>query len=144
VTMAAERRRFIVLSLGDLDKWGFNEHTLPLLVALMESGAPDYIHSVIFGVTGYFVTSRRALIRVEMVVRDAEKLRDADERFSSLGIGLAEGEMIAKFNWWGGVEQGGMPPLGLVATEAVRCSNQPNAYHEKLQALTGKVTNQTS
>jgi hypothetical protein len=141
--MAAQRRRFTVLSLGDLDKWGFNEQTLPLLVSLMDFAEPDYLDAIFSGVTGYFVTSPRAMIRVEKAVRGAEKLRDTDERFSSLGIGLAEGEMLARFNWWGGVKQDGMPPLGLVHTEAVRCSYDPNAYREKLQALVGKVTNQT-
>jgi len=140
--MAAKDRRFTVLALSDLDKWGFNEHTLPLLVALIDSEAPDYLQVVFSGVTGYFTTSPRAISRVEKAVRGAEKLRDTDERFSRLGIGIAEGKMIADFDWWGGVKKTGIPPLGQVANEAVACSYKLDDYREKLKAVVAKVKNQ--
>ena len=61
--MAARQKRFIVLMLADRNHWGFNEQTLPPLVALMDSASPDYRKFWHSCVTGYFLTSRGALFR---------------------------------------------------------------------------------
>jgi len=133
--MSAKKKRIIVLALGDLDKWGFNEETLPLLVSVMESSKPDYLRIVFSGVTGYFISSPRSVTRVQKVIKAVENLRDSDGRFARLGIGLDEGDMIADFHWWGGLKKEGIPPLGQVANEAVLCSDHPDRYQEKLNTL---------
>ena len=77
---------------------------------------PDFRNVVHTGVVGYFLTSRDALERVRRVVDSAGALRKEDKRFESLGIGLAEGLMIAEFTFWGQPKHGTLPfgnPAGI-------------------------------
>jgi hypothetical protein len=41
--MSIKRKKFIVLTLGDTESWGFNEETLPLLLQLVNSSSPDIV-----------------------------------------------------------------------------------------------------
>ena len=132
--MPAKRKRFIVLMLTDRDNYGFDEHTLPPLVALMDSASPDGCRWLHTGVIGYFVTSRHSSTRVQRVIEQAEQLRTADSRFASLGIGLAEGPMVADFTWLGRLKPD-MFPLGTVANDASRSAQLPDAYQQPLRSL---------
>ena len=134
--MAAKHKRFIVLMLTDRANYGFDEHTLPPLIALMDSASPDqrqFWHSC---VTGYFLTSRDALSRVQSVIDQAVRLRNADSRFSSLGIGLAEGSMLGDFTLLGRLKE--VVPVGAVVNDASRSGQLPDAYQQPLHALSNE------
>ena len=120
--------------LTDRDNYGFNEHTLPPFIALMDAASPDGRQWVHTGVIGYFLTSFAALARVQQVIAQAEHLRGTDDRFANLGIGLAEGRMIADFNSLGRLNPD-MMPLGTVANDASRSANVPDAYQQPVQSL---------
>jgi hypothetical protein len=138
--VAAERKRFIVLILADRENYGFDEQTLPPLVALMDSASPDqrqFCHSC---VTGYFLTSRDSLTRVEGIIQQAERLRTTDSRFSSLGVGLAEGSMLADFTVLERLKPE-MTPLGTVANNASRSARILGGYQQPLKALRHEFVN---
>lgn len=48
-TVSIKRKRFITLSLGDLESRGYDEYTLPMLLQLVEASAPDYrnVHALV-------------------------------------------------------------------------------------------------
>jgi len=115
--MSAKQKQFIVLCIGDKDSYGYDEHTLPLLLQIIDSSNPcgrEFTHT---GVVGYYQSSRRALARVEEVLSQAERLRDLDTRFNTLGIGLAHGDLIADFDWFGRLKRG-FTPMGEAANRA--------------------------
>jgi hypothetical protein len=115
--MSAKRKQFIVLCVGDKDSYGYDENTLPLLLQIVDSSNPSgrvFTHT---GVVGYYQSSRRALARVEEVLSRVERLRDSDTRFNSLGIGLAHGDLIADFDWFGRLKRG-FKPMGEAANRA--------------------------
>jgi hypothetical protein len=120
--MPVREKRFIVLDFSDRDEFGFNEHTLPPLIALMDSASPDHRPWCHAGVTGYFLASASAAKRVQKTIEAAEHLRDTDSRFASLGIGSAEGPMIAEFTWLGRLKTQ-ITPIGDVARVACRAAN---------------------
>ena len=120
--------------LTDRDNYGFDEHTLPPLIALMDSASPDARQWIHTGVIGYFLTSSAALARVQQVIAQAEHLRGTDDRFASVGIGLAEGRMVADFNSPGSLNPE-MVPLGTVANDASRSANVSHAYQQPLKSL---------
>jgi len=72
---------------------------------------------------------------VEDVIAKAEGLREGDPRFATLGIGLAEGELLADFDWRGRPKAGSDRPLGPSLIDAVRVEREPRKYREILQAL---------
>jgi hypothetical protein len=98
--VSIKQKRFIVLTLSDTESWGYEEHTLLLLLKIVDSSAPDYRMFTHTGVVANYLTSPSALQSVEKVVAQAEAFRDTDLRFATLGIGLAEGELIAEFDFW--------------------------------------------
>jgi hypothetical protein len=100
-TVSITRKRFITLTLGDTESWGWNEHTLPMLLQLVDSSTPDYRMFTHTGVVANCLTTPRALRAVEDVIARAESRRDSDSRFTTLGIGLAGGELTAEFDWLG-------------------------------------------
>jgi hypothetical protein len=132
--MSGKIKRFIVLVLADRDNYGYDEHTLPPLLAVMDSGSPDTRHSTHLCVIGFFLTSSRSLSRVQGVIRQAELLRSTDNRFASLGIGLAEGRMVADFTWLGRLKLNTLP-LGDTANTAARSAQIPDGYRQPLQSL---------
>ena len=72
-----------------------------MLLRLVDSSAPEYRMFTHTGVVANYLTSPRALRAVEGAITKAESLRESDPRFAALGIGLAEGELIAEFDWLG-------------------------------------------
>src|ERR1043165_4676128 len=58
--VSIERKRFIVLTLGDTEAWGYNEQTLPVLLKLVDSLAPDYRMFTHIGVIANYLTSPHA------------------------------------------------------------------------------------
>jgi hypothetical protein len=142
--MNVKEERFIVLSLGDTDSWGYNEHTLPMLIQLVDEYNPDARFFSRTGVVGYFFTSQSALKRVEEIVENAEKLRKEDERFSTLGIGVAEGKMLAEYEQSGILKQGSMMPIGDASVHAVRMSDKSGNYKESLSSLNKLFSIETS
>jgi len=139
--MSLERKRFIVVSLGDTKSWGYDEQTLPMLLEIIDSSSPDFRVWTHVGVLANYLTSPRALKVVEDVIAKAERLRDADPRFTTLGIGLAEGELSADFDWLGRLktDRKSMRPLGEPLNEAVRCEREPEEYKETLRTLRERV-----
>jgi hypothetical protein len=128
-------KRFIVLTLGDTESWGYNEHTLPMLLQLVDSSGPDYRMFTHTGVVANYLTSKRALKAVEDIIARAETLRDKDPRFATLGIGLAEGELLAEFDWLGRLKADGDRPLGPALSDAVQVEGEPQRYRKILQTL---------
>jgi hypothetical protein len=98
--MRAARKEFVVVALGDRNAYGYDEHTLPILLRLMESSAPDARLSSHRGVVGYYLPSSRAIAAILDLVSAAETLRDSDSRFASLGIGSAELQRDVKHVTW--------------------------------------------
>jgi hypothetical protein len=88
--MAAKHKAFIVLMFGDRTGDGFEETTLPALVAMIDSASPDYRQVfTAHGVAGFFLASAAAAESVESLIAEAEHLRTFDVRFASLGIGVS-------------------------------------------------------
>jgi len=136
--MSVKEKRFIVVMLTDLDDFGFNEHTLPPLIRLMDAAQPDFRNAVHTGIVGYFLTSPDALNRIRPMIEFAAALRNEDKRFESLGIGLAEGLMIAEFTFWGRPKDGAVPfgnPAGIAELNA----QEPDDFREVLDALSHKL-----
>ena len=128
-----------MLTLGDTESWGYNEHTMPMLLKLVDSSGPDYRMFTHTGVVANYLTSSRALRAVEEVIRQAERLRDADPRFKTLGIGLAEGELYAEFDSRGRLKKRAHRPIGAALTEAVKSEKEPHKYEETLRKLQPSV-----
>ncbi len=121
---ATKTKSFVVL-LSDRDGFGFDERTLPPLVALVDAHSPDHREVTHLGVMASFETSADALRRVRSLVEAAEQLRHRAE-FSSLGIGVASGTMIFASSG----------PIGAPANEASRLSAAaPDAYLAPLNEL---------
>jgi hypothetical protein len=133
------RNRFITLTLGDMESWGCSAVTMPMLLRLVDSSSPDYRMFTHTGVVANYLTSRRALKAVEDAITQAEGLRDSDSRFATLGIGLAEGELFAEFDWLGRLKTDRERPMGASLTDAVRVEREPQKYREILQTLRDSV-----
>jgi hypothetical protein len=135
--VSAKTKRFIVVCLGDTDtdSLGYDEDTLPLLWELAAPSKPVARTFNGKGTVTYYVSSRRAFAAVETLVAKAEALRDSDSRFAKLGIGLAEGHMVAEFDWLGRVKSDRFPPLGRTANDANSLVRQPQKYKERLREI---------
>jgi hypothetical protein len=133
--MSSKRKRFITLALGDTESWGYDDVTLPMLLQLVDSSAPDHRMFTHESVIVNYLTSGQALKAIEDIITKAESLRDSDPRFASLGIGLAEGEWIAEFDLLGRLNAEHMLPLGGSLADAVRAARVPQCYREVLQTL---------
>jgi hypothetical protein len=137
--VSIKHKRFITLTLGDTESWGWDEHTLPMLLQLVDSSKPDYRMSTHTGIVANYLTSPRALKAVEDVIAGAESLRESDSQFATLGIGLAEGELMAEFNWLGRLKTSRQRPMGNSLNDAVLVEQEPNLYQEVLQSLRESV-----
>jgi hypothetical protein len=114
---------------------GYDEETLPVLWELAASSKPAARTFNNRGAVTYYVSSRRAVAAVEALVAKVEALRATDSRFATLGIGLAEGAMVAEFDWFGRVKSDGSPPLGRTANDANGFVRQPDKYKETLMQI---------
>ena len=132
--MKTQRMRFIVLALVDRNDYGYDENTLPQLVALVDAASPDGWQWLHTGPIGYFHTSALSVESVHRIIEQAEKLRRSDERFSSLGIGLAEGEMIGAFTDAGSLDLHAIP-VGTVMNDALLSAQTADGYRETMQWL---------
>lgn len=110
-----------------------------MLLQLVDSSSPDYRMFTHVGVVANYLTSPRALKAVEHAISRAESLRDSDSRFARLGIGLAEGELIAEFGWLERLKTERNRPMGSSLTDAVRVEREPQRYREILQTLRKSV-----
>jgi class 3 adenylate cyclase len=86
------------------------------------------------GVVGFYLRSARAAAAVEQVISDAEKLRDSNKAFATLGIGLTHGPLIADFHKDGSVNAT-FTPVGEVANHASRAVHGMQNYRETLADL---------
>ena len=132
--MKARAERFIVVHAADKENWGYNEETLPILLTLVDSFGPDQRFFSHTGVVGYFRTSSQKVGVVKSMVGQLETLQSSDERFSYLGIGVAEGELIGKFNWFGRLV-GRESLFGSANNEAARNLQIPGAFTESLNEI---------
>jgi len=133
--VSIKRKRFITLTLGDTESWGYNEDTLPMLLRLVDSSSPHYRMFTHTGVVANYLTSPVALKAVEEAIAKAESLRDSDTRFATLGIGLAEGELVAEFDWLGRLKTERVRPMGASLSDATRVDREPQRYRQVLQTL---------
>lgn len=136
--MPADRNRFIILALADRDGWGWNEHTAPPLVALLEEFKTDGIYMTLSVIFGCFSMSGVGLERVHTAVAYAETMRSHDKRLASLGIGVVEGEVIARFAPDGKLDPK-FPPLGETITQAARASMQADGHREAIIRLRAEL-----
>jgi hypothetical protein len=120
----------------DMDCFGYDEDTLPILWKLVDSCKPAARRFTHMGTIVYYLTSRRTIAVVEGLITKAELLRDTDSRFATLGIGLADGWLIAEFDWLGRVKS---EPLGGAVNDAVRPAREPLKYKERLRELKGSL-----
>ncbi len=137
--MGAARKEFVVVALGDRDGYGYDEHTLPILLRLVESSSPDAHLSTHLGVISFFLPSHRSLDSVLDLVSAAETLRDGDSRFPSLGIGVSRGPLIAEFDWRGRVKHSTIPS-GETANRASAGVAGLQNYRETLNTLHDTAT----
>jgi hypothetical protein len=135
--VSAKRKRFIILCFGntDADSLGYDEETLPLLWKLVDSCKPAARLFNHMGAVAYYLASLRTIAVVEGLITKAELLRDTDSRFATLGIGLAEGWLIAEFDWLGRVKSDRFMPLGDAVNDAARPAREPQRYKERLREL---------
>jgi hypothetical protein len=133
--MSSKHKRFITLTLCDTESWGYDEVTLPMLLQLVDSSAPDQRMFAPTDVTANYLTSRKALKTIEDIITKAEGLRDNDPRFATLGISLAEGEWIAEFNLLGRPNSDHMLPVAGSLVDAMRTARKPEGYRKILQTL---------
>ena len=122
--MSARENNFIVVSLGDKNSYGFDEHTLPRLIELVDGTAPDARFFFNTGVVAYYLTSRSTLKKAERVAREATALQSSDSKFLSLGIGVSEGKLVADFDWLGRVKSMPMGDAANTASRGVHISGQ--------------------
>jgi hypothetical protein len=134
----ADCNRFIILALADRDGWGWSKRTVPPLVALLEEFKADGIYVTLKVVTGLFATSLSALERVHTAVAYAETMRSHDKRFASLGIGVVEGEAVAKFTADGTLDPK-FPPLGGNVTQAARAAMQAGGHRDAICRLRAEL-----
>ncbi len=132
--MGAKVKKFIVLCVGDKDAYGYDEHTLPLLLHLIDASTPDARIFTHTGVVAYYQICRHALGAIKDAVSRAERLRDSDSRFSTLGIGLAHGDLIANFDWLGRLKQDSTP-MGMAVNHASAGVRDAKKYNEILKEL---------
>ncbi len=132
--MSGQRKEFIVLALGDRDGEGFSEGVHLRLLQLIDSSAPDTRVCSPRGFVAFYLLSLRAVAAVEQVISDAETLRDSEQAFASLGIGLAFGPLIANFDSRGRVDPSFLP-IGVVANSASRAVQTEQTYRDKLSEL---------
>jgi hypothetical protein len=131
--VSAKAERFIVVSVGDTDGDGYDEHTLPVLLRLVDSHFPDHRRFTHTGVVGCFRTSRQKLETVRTLILEAERLRSEDSRFGSLKIGFAEGELIGEFDRRGRVISAML--LGGAIAEAVASERASTDQKAKLESI---------
>lgn len=136
--MPADSNRFIILALADREGWGWNECTTPPLVALLEEFEADGIYVTSKVITGFFATSLTALERVHTAVAYAETIHSHDERFVSLGIGVAEGEVVVRFTADGKLDPK-LPPLGETITQAARAARQAGGHRDAIHRLRAEL-----
>jgi hypothetical protein len=132
--VSGQRKEFIVLAIGDRDGEGFGESTYLRLLQIIDSSAPNAHVCSPRGFVAYYLPSPRALSAVEEVIAQAETLRDSDEACASIGIGLAQGPLIADFDWRGRVKPAFLP-VGEVANFASRAIHGEQTYRQTLREL---------
>ena len=132
------------MGLGDTNSYGYDEHALPVLLALADSYSPDYRVFTQTGVVVHFLTSKKKFEQARQLVASAESLRTSDARFSDLGIGVSEGELIGDFDFLGRVKAGGIGLIGDAIVEAVRGEKILGAYKEKLNSVAQSLHVQTA
>ena len=94
-TVSVRRKRFITLTLGDRNRGATMSRRYRCSSASWIRHRRIIACSLILVLLRTYLTSRRALRMVEDVIAKAEGLREGDPRFATLGIGLAEGELLA-------------------------------------------------
>jgi len=117
--MSVKQANFIVVSLADLDNYGFDEHTLPALASLVDSHEPDCRLVIYAGIQAFFLASEATRNRVARLVADAKRLK-TEKRFESLGVGTAEGLLLADFNWLGKLKSDTFMPMGDASAQALK------------------------
>lgn len=132
--MPAKRKRFIVLCLTDRNGYGWDEYTLPPLLYLVENTSPDDRVLTHLGVVAFYLADPKARLRVEMACSAGKTLRRTDPRYATLGIGVAEGEMLAVFSWFGALKKNRMP-IGETANVAAKNARDDREFQDQSKTL---------
>ena len=136
MAVSAKAKSFIVVSIGNTSGCVDGGQLLPLLMTIIDSHAPDHRVITNKGVMVHFRTSKRKFKMVKSLVAEAGALRTRDARFAELKVGVAEGELIGEFDWFGRVKSYGYLGLfGGANLEAVRSETTPGACKEKLRSI---------
>ena len=127
--MSVKRARFIVVSLTDRDGYGFDEHSLPLLVQLVDSSAPDYRTFTHCGPHAFYLATPEARSRANALIIKAKEMRENNQNLTSLGVGSAEGDLLAEFSWLGRLKIDGPIPLGDASIQALEKAKTETPNH---------------
>ncbi|MFA6290123.1 MAG: hypothetical protein WC661_22275 [Opitutaceae bacterium] len=138
--MNVKSRKFIVVSIGNLNGCAYDERSLPFLTMLVDSHVPDHRVITNRGIIVYFRTSKRKFKRVRSLVVETGALRARDTRFTELTVGVAEGELSGEFDWFGRVKTYGYLGLfGGANLEAVRSETTPGACKATLLKIAQRL-----
>ena len=74
------------------------------------------------------------------MISECERLRNVDTRFATLGIGLAEGDLVAEFSLFGTLKT---KPIGGALKDAVTSEKKAHKYRRILQALRERTNGPT-
>jgi hypothetical protein len=136
----ARMARFVIVHVVDRDDWGFDEHSLPRLVAAAEAAGVSEWQMTHASVTAYFLAeegpraSREVLDRVAAFVTAVEAVRDSDAKCVSIGNGIVWGDLLAEFDRHGGIRHGGLL-AGMAHAHAVTAARGPQTYAAALASL---------
>jgi hypothetical protein len=132
--VSAQRKDFIVLAIGHRDGEEFRESAYLQILQLIDWSAPDARVCSPRGFVAYYLCSTTAVAAVTDIISRVDTLRDTRTNYSSLGIGLAHGPLIADFDWGGRVKPSSLP-LGEVANAASVAVRQGQIYRNILSEL---------
>ena len=134
--MSAKQKRMIVLALGQKDKtYGRGGVTFPQpLIDLVISSGAKFFDFEPAGIVAYYMGSRRTVGVLKRAISQAEGLRESDAHFSKLGIGLAYGHLVGRFDWLRKLKSDFVPDAGTVS-RALAGVRGEQIYGQILQEL---------
>jgi len=118
--MAERSDDFIVVCIHDAA--GFAREVGPILLEMVEITSPDHWEFIRPGtVMAYYRIKGKAKKGAADLRFSFESLQSRDARYQRIGIGLAEGRLIADIDFWGKVKT---TPLGSIVGKAIEDARQ--------------------
>jgi len=120
--MGQRAENFIVVCLHKPD--GFSPEVGPNLLEMVEISHPDHWEFIHPGtVLAYFRARGRSKKNAANLTFSFDSLKSRDLRYKSVGMGQAQGRLLADIDFWGRVKSS---PLGSVVGKAIECARQAN------------------